>query len=529
MRKNIYRWHRTLSLIIAIPVFLWAASGFMHPVMTNIKPHVATQWVKPSKIDTSQIKISLREALQKNGIAFISNVRIVQMGGNQFYQVQLVDQPVLQYISTQTGSMLRNGDNLYAMFLAKRFLEGPKEKKPGLLASLNHHNMLVSDQESQEAEHDCCANTTAAILYDSTGAFVNDVELVQQFTGEYKYINRLLPVYKVSFNRADRIRLYVETGQDRFSFAMDDKRAAFDKVFTLFHTLGWLDFMGKSKHIVAMALTLLAFITTLMGIYIFIITKTKIPNGNTVMKARRNHRWTSILISVFTLMFTFSGAFHAFTKIMPEKEVYASKQAFVAENVLPDLGRLQQAVGREIANISLVKKSNDMYWQVFPYSEETMSQAKMPPPLYVHATTYAVLPDGDRQYAQSLAGLYSGRAGGEIKNTSLVTKFTDEYGFVNKRLPVWKIGYANDNEERFYIETSTGKLAARIDNNDMLEGYSFALLHKHEFMAWAGKPVKDFSTMFWAVAQIAMIAVGLTLYVRLKRRSKPASVKATSS
>jgi len=36
MRKNIYKWHRTLSLIIALPVVRWAASGFMHPIMTNI-------------------------------------------------------------------------------------------------------------------------------------------------------------------------------------------------------------------------------------------------------------------------------------------------------------------------------------------------------------------------------------------------------------------------------------------------------------------------------------------------------------
>jgi hypothetical protein len=41
MKKKIYQWHRTTSLIIAIPVILWAASGFMHPIMTTIRPKVA--------------------------------------------------------------------------------------------------------------------------------------------------------------------------------------------------------------------------------------------------------------------------------------------------------------------------------------------------------------------------------------------------------------------------------------------------------------------------------------------------------
>ncbi|MBO9573824.1 MAG: hypothetical protein J7497_16680, partial [Chitinophagaceae bacterium] len=63
IRKKIYRWHRTLSIIIAIPVLCWAISGFMHPLMTNIRPEVATQSLPPTGIDTSQIKVPLRVCL----------------------------------------------------------------------------------------------------------------------------------------------------------------------------------------------------------------------------------------------------------------------------------------------------------------------------------------------------------------------------------------------------------------------------------------------------------------------------------
>ncbi|WP_204319569.1 hypothetical protein, partial [Klebsiella aerogenes] len=76
------------------------------------------------------------------------------------------------------------------------------------------------------------------------------------------------------------IRLYVETAQDRFAFAMDNKRMIFDTIFTLFHTWSWLSFLGKGKIIVEALLCLLAIATTLMGLYIFFTTKTKKVAGN---------------------------------------------------------------------------------------------------------------------------------------------------------------------------------------------------------------------------------------------------------
>ncbi len=111
-------------------------------------------------------------------------------------------------------------------------------------------------------DHDCCTNTMAAIMNTTRGAKVTQVDLIEQFDGEYKYVNRYLPAYKVSFDRADGVRIYVETAQDRFAFAVDNKRAAFDTFFSLFHTLSWLDFMGKGKHVVEILIMLLAMFTT---------------------------------------------------------------------------------------------------------------------------------------------------------------------------------------------------------------------------------------------------------------------------
>jgi hypothetical protein len=90
-------------------------------------------------------------------------------------------------------------------------------------------------------------------------------------------------------------------------------------------------------------------------------------------------------------------------------------------------------------------------------------------------------------------------------------------GFVNKRLPVWKVVADGEQSERFYIETSTGTLAARVDDKDLPEGYSFSFLHKHHFMDFTGKVGRDLSTMFWAAMQIAMVVVGIFFWINKTR------------
>lgn len=520
LRKNIYKWHRTCSLVIALPVLLWAVSGFMHPVMTTIRPQVATQSYRSPGIDTSQLTISLRQSLLASGIGSFSNVRIVQMGGQQFYQVAMVhDRSDIRYFSTKTGKALANGDQLYARFLAKQFLEGApgqdkKESETG---------------ETALSGHDCCQMATMSILLNKKGSPVIGIEKLDHFTAEYKYINRLLPVYKITFEREDGIRVYVETTTDRFGFAMDNKRAVFDQVFGWFHTWEWLNRLGTTKYFIMAAITLLAFLTTLMGLYIFFTTKTK-RSAAPLVKARRRHRYTSLVASLFTLLFTFSGGFHAISKVLPrEKQKEKIDVSFIATEVDPDISRLQSAVDNQpVQNLSLVRIGNNTYWQVYvkstgqPAATDLMKTMKAEGIgiVYVNAATYQPLDNGDREYAKYLAGIFSNDTGSRIIAADRITKFTDEYGFVNKRLPVWKVLYNGPGNKRYYVETSTGSLAACVQDKDRAEGYSFALFHKHHFMDWGGKITRDISTMFWAAMQVAMVLVGMILYIKWRKRNK---------
>ncbi len=523
LRKNIYQWHRTLSLIIAIPVLLWALSGFMHPLMTNVRPRVATQFLPAIVVDSSKIRVPLEQALQLNHIDSFTSFRIVHIEDNWFYQVQLQQNNEPVYIATLNGKMLASGNWLYAQYLAKQFLEGVK----GVQANTPQKSKLT-----ESSMHDCCDAATDCVINAPRGAKVSGTAFIKAYDDEYKSINRLLPVYKVTFNRSDGIRVYVETTTDRFAFAVDNKRQAMDRIFTMLHTWAWLDFLGKGKLLVEFLLAGLAFITTLMGIWIFFTTRSKKVSGNGLVKARRNHRYTAIIAALFTLMFSFSGAYHAFSKLNDNRHTDIRATIFYkTDSVHFNLGALQQLVKDSIVNMSLASIDGKTYWRVQVQSQkkhlaiqqpkDLMKSAGVPMPAvtYISAGDQSILAKGEELYARYLAAGFSGQSDRAIVSVTAVTKFGSEYNFADKRLPVWKIGYASGSHERFFVETSTGSLAKRINDKELREDYSFAFLHKHEFLGWAGKEWKDRSTMFWAFVQVVMVVMGLVLYFRWRKRT----------
>jgi hypothetical protein len=501
MKKNIYSWHRRLSLIIALPVVLSAGSGFFHPIMTNIRPAVAMQALPVVAVDSSQMVLPLKAALDSSHIATICRIRLIHIDTNWFYQVQRGVDDVPVYVSTRNGRRLPNGDYLYAQYLARQFLEGSVKAAP------------MDAGMDRAAMHDCCGAATICVI-NAPGSKVLNVARVDAFDEEYPEVNRLLPVYRVAFARPDGIRIYVETMQDRFALAVDIKRAAFQRVFQFIHTYQWLDFLGRGKQVVEFLLIGLAFVTTLLGIYLFFGSRSRRVPGNGYVRARRNHRYTAIVVSLFTAMFTFSGAWHALAKLQPDtRQQYFVSNRFAADSVRFDYDAVRSAVGRPIAGFDLVAMGIDRFWRVRLLSKEVA---------YVGLAAHRVLPDGEARYARYLAMQFGGRPEPDIVATTLVTKFDGDYNFTDKRLPVWKVSYAVNHNERYYVETSTGRLSVRVDDLSQLESYSFAFLHKHEFLAGFGKPVKDTSTMFWAAAQLLVVALGLVLYFK-RRKRRPTS------
>ena len=521
MKQLIYKWHRILSLIIAIPVLFWAASGFMHPIMTNIRPSIRQQVLQPVAVDQSKIKRSFFEVLKQNEVVKFHDVRIVHFDTLWFYQVQLDVKSIPVYLSCNDGKQLKNGDALYARHLAKQFLEGQSPAE----------SVLAEQNIAAVTQHDCCDAAARLVLTDTVGSDVKSVHRIKAFDDEYGEVNKILPVYKVAFDRKDKIRVYVETIQDRFVYAVDDQRARFDTIFGIFHSWEWGNGLGSSKQYLIILLTTIALFTSVIGLYLFFTTKSVKPNGNKRLMWRYRHRWVSVVASLFTIMFAFSGGYHAWSKTFPDDRYnFYDDQIILASSMKLDPLSIARDSNISLSNIALVAMHDTLFWRLYPYTQYTKKKSgeqrpwdkgrtvEVPSPLYIQDQSGEVLLNGEKRYAAYLAQHFQGDENGTFSSIVPVTKFEGEYGFVNKRLPVWKLISEGNQQERFYIETSTGTLAARVDNDDLPEGYSFSFLHKHHFMDFTGKVGRDLSTMFWAAMQIAMVVVGIFFWINKTRR-----------
>jgi hypothetical protein len=482
-------------VIIALPVFLWALSGFMHPLMTNIKPKIGSPVLQRKPIEKEKIKIGLGQILQQYDIKYYHRFRLISIDTSWFYQIQITPESKPFYYSTTTGKGLVNGDELYAQYLAGIFLGGSSSEK---------QKVEIKKGSINEAA-DCCEAAASCIAAQSKKHPILSVQYIQSYNEEYKEINRLIPVYHIAFQRKDGVRIYVETTSDRMAYATNDLRAVFDQLFMLLHNWSWLDMIGNAKYILMILILSCAILTTLMGLYIMYLTKTIKNDENPLLKSKYRHRKVSFIAFTFTLFFTFSGAFHAFKKINAEKQNgFITPQHIISDNKTPDIQIIQKLIDTTFTNISSVIMNDTLYWQVFTDSSIG----------YINASKNTLLANGDEQYAAYLSQQFSLNSEKSILEKEKIIKFGGEYGFINKRLPVWKISYNLNDHERYYIETSTGYLSAYIQDKDLWEGLTFAYLHKHHFMDWGGKILRDISTMFWAMVQLALITTGLILFFR---------------
>lgn len=97
----------------------------------------------------------------------------------------------------------------------------------------------------------------------------------------------------------------------------------------------------------------------------------------------------------------------------------------------------------------------------------------------------------------------------DFKSMSYLTEFDKkEYGFINKRLPVYKI--TTKNNERYFIDTQAALIASHLKQNDKIEGISFAILHKFMFLDFLGKPMRDL------IISIIIIGLIITTYKGIK-------------
>jgi hypothetical protein len=494
IKQNMYKYHRVLGIITIIPVLFWTLSGIMHPFMAHFfKPEIAHEKLELKPIDTTQIKYAIQEVLIQNKIQEFKNFRLVNFENTTFYQVKTIENKY-RYFNALSAKELANGDQKYAEYLARYFINDTKSK-------------------------------------------ISNLEILTEFTTQYKYINRYLPVYKLTFNRDDAMQVYVETCSSKLATYNPKSRQIFIWIFDTFHNWGFVEAIANHYLRIVMMLLFLSIIlfsgVSGMVIYGFMWKKFKKSTPtNADGFLRKNHRKIGIAVSFLTLTFAFSGGYHATQKWEPNllpKMIY-EPIVKVSDIKIPST-RLH--VDRsQLVNMSIIKFKKKYFYQCDLYNIENEKSEKQ----FLNATTNSIEKNIEIEYAQYLVSKFrkmlsdsslnccemetteSFNPNFTLKKTTILTDFDKrEYGFVNKRLPVVKLEFNSDEDATYYIETSTSRLAAVVNQSSRREGYSFAVLHKFLLLEWAGKNIRDFVTVISALGILMVSLLGLILFLKNKK------------
>ena len=429
----------------------------MHPLMSNLfRPKLAHRSYKAPIINTAALGHSIQEVLRLNNISEVKNVRIITVNNEHYYQVeQLNSNPI--YIHSESAALKEGFDIEYAKYLARYFLDD--------------HNSTITA-------------VTKIPFYDT----------------HYKRINRLLPVYKISFDRSDGMELYIHTPSSRLGTFNTSLRKGYIWFFHHFHNWGFLP-DGSVRVIVVTLFSALAFITSIAGLWIYGLgwknfKKQKIRNN--YLKKRKSHRAYGIVFSIFCLMFSFSGSYHVLKKINPDL------RHTIQDTTLTPVANLKYSLSEILPKQNQLIQSSIITFNDNTYYRCVFRSQRKPQIKYYNTQTGVYHENLDRNYCETLALRFSTFNKADITATSFITKFKGEYGFINKRLPVYKIAFSDSQNTTYYIEPSSGKLAARITDSDRKEGLSFALLHKFHFLDGLGKPTRD---VIASLAALSMLLV----------------------
>ncbi len=514
IKQHMYQWHRAIGIITIIPVIFWTLSGLMHPFMAHFfKPEIAHEKLEIQNVKPTDLGLSLQEVLNQNNIKQFRNFRIVTFNNTTYYQVKnsIGD---LHYFNASNGKELENGDLIYAEYLSRYFLDDQKNA-------------------------------------------VKKSELITEFDRQYKYVNRYLPVYKLSFDRPDGMEIYVETSSSKLATFNPTSRQFFIWFFDSFHNWSFIDAISNNSIRIITMIFLLSIIgfSAISGILIYGFLWKQFKKADSLQPKkgiRKYHRQIGIWISLFTLTFAFSGAYHATTKWDPytlSQMVY--EPTFKTSDITLANTKLNIDWNR-FQNASLIAYNDSIYYRC-QLEEKTKSKFKKPKfdsnskwnkmdapkteVVYINATTNKIAPNLDFQFADFLAYYFTDGApkapccemmnpeipeeaetsleNVKLVESKLITDFESrEYGFVNKRLPVVKLAYDTPEKTTYFIETATSRLAAKVKSSDMLEGYSFAIFHKFLFMDWAGKNIRDLSMVLAALCILIVSVLGLIMFIK---------------
>jgi hypothetical protein len=283
--------HRRLAWVAGAVAVLWAATGFLHPIMSWTAPRPAVQSPPIHAVGLDGLAPP-GAMLAAQDVDTVSAVRLIEAEGRRVWLATAPGRSARIAVDAETGALAPDAERALAIALARAF-----------------------------------ARTDAPVAF---------AEVRDRFSNAYPSVNRILPIWEVRFATPDGLSLYVDPGADRLVTTSNTLRRTLLLVFQNVHALRFLEAWPLARQAIITVLigTLLA--TTLFGIVLSFSAKGK--------AMRRVHRWLAFAAAPFVLTFASSGLFHL---LAAERAAPITPAAFSAA----DLSATPRLFGAPVANL----------------------------------------------------------------------------------------------------------------------------------------------------------------------------------
>ena len=510
MRAQLWKAHQWLGVITCLAVLLWGLSGVMHPIMSRLQPKPAV-FMPPAMSWEPRLAPDPVGLLGAQGVTQLRSLHSVVWQGRPHWLAHTdLSEPGVM-IDALSGAVVPQGERRLAEDLAR------------------HHTGL------RELP-------------------LRRVRLITAFDAEYLSVNRLLPVWAVQFERDDGLTAYIDTRQMRLATLSDDTRQALGRVFRLAHNWSFLDgWPWVQRAMMTLALGAAA-LSALTGLYFWWAMRRSAKGRLASRPLRRWHRRLGLLVALTSLTFAASGGFHLWAKVMRADPAGGAAPVRTLDRLAGHPWHALQSLG-PIGRVDLIDHGDALAWWVHPaghggprsqvasLSQAQQAASKQPSGEHAHHDTASdrarrpaapspaqpilvdtrarVQRDAAPQLARELASRHSGLPLDAIGTPQLITRFEGEYGFLNKRLPVWRVPTQAAGHPRHYVELGTGALAARVDDFAAFEGYVFSVLHKWH-VGDMPKDLRDALSATFALGNVVVAVMGLAMFLRRRAPLKPA-------
>jgi len=500
IKRYSFSWHLLLAWVAAFALLAFSVSAITHPLLAWTGPKSSAFMPPKAIIKADQVAL-IEPVLQRHNIQQALVTKLLPSDNKIVLQVTEHNDQPRRYFDLNTQQELNNYDQQHAVWLARYYALG--------------------------------GNTSIA---------VKELRFQTEFDNAYPWVNRLLPVYKVTFDTPDNLSTYVYTEINALAGLSNTYKTRVQSLFRALHTWSWLDNIDAARILLIGLLLLCIMLMTITGMAMIFLLKSK----RKMTRKARAHRLLAYVLWLPLLGFSISGFWHLLHYGFGDTQRGMQLGSPINLSQLSNKQALQSLPNKPLNQISVIEHDNTLFYRLsipanrgkqtsqgeHDHSSNHNQDKPANPnrqqrfdgiPTEQGGHYYAVqsgkrVPLTDQDVAITIGAKHLNLPKNKVSKTQLIERFGLHYDFRNKRLPVWQIDFDSELGDKVFIDPATGMLVDRLVDHDRYEGYSFSFLHKWNFLTpFTGRQWRDVIVVIFLLGSILLVILGILMRLRLKR------------